>query len=371
LFAESSDADLWRVEAEIYTRQQRLREIWSGSMPNGTIKFFNAAKGFGFVTPDEGGKDVYVPAASVTSAGLPTLKAGQPISFDVEPDGKGAKAVGLKLISRPQPQKAPPREQPENPPESQADRQLTFYQDPSWDKAAGILAELRNAGHEPCVVDYMTAPPVRDELKRLSVLLRSAGQSLVKRYDPLFLALNLDDRFISENDYWDAIVEHPSLINGPLVAVGARASICQSKDAMKAFLAADSSRDAAGAPEKKGISERLLRLMGGASPASLPEREKAPSNAEVVPFKKVRDEGKLVVLKKATPKVEPKAEPEPEPKPEPKVVAKIAVRPKPKAAVKPKTVKPVKTKAKAAAPKPKKAVKAAPRKTVRKAARAR
>ena len=335
-------------------------------MPNGTIKFFNAAKGFGFVTPDEGGKDVYVPSASVTSAGLSTLKAGQPISFDVEPDGKGAKAVALKLISRPQPQKVP-KDQPEKPSESSL--QPTFYHDPSWDKAAGILAELRNAGHDPRLVDYVTSPPTRDELKRLSGLLRSGGQSLVRRYDPLFLALNLDDRFISENDYWDAIVEHPSLINGPLVAIGARACVCQSKEAMKAFLAADSSRDAGGAPEKKGISERLLRLMGGASPASLPAPEKPLPSAEIVPFKKLRDEAKPSVLKIAKPRVEPKLESKAEPKPEPRSAAKIAI--KPKAAAKPKAVKPAKTKAKAATLKAKKPVKAAPRKPVRKAVRAR
>src|SRR6201999_1229323 len=270
------------------TRPQRLRDFGQESMPNGIIKFFNAAKGFGFVTPDEGGKDVYVPAASVTSAGLATLKAGQPISFDVEPDGKGAKAVGLKLISRPQPQK-PQRELPPKVPELQADTQLTFYHDPSWEEAEGILAELRGAGQEPRIVDYAATPPTRDELKRLSMLLRSGGQSLVRRYDPLFLALNLDDRFISENDYWDAIVEHPTLINGPLVAVGARAGICQSRAAMKAFLSADTSRDSGGAPEKKGISDRLLRLMGGASPASLPEREKPVPSVEVVPVKKSED----------------------------------------------------------------------------------
>jgi CspA family cold shock protein len=340
-------------------------------MPNGIIKFFNAAKGFGFVTPDEGGKDVYVPAQSVTSAGLPTLKAGQPISFDVEPDGKGAKAVGLKLISRPQPQKAP-RELPPQAPEIQVDTQLTFYHDPSWDEAAEILAELRGAGQEPRIVDYAATPPTRDELKHLSVLLRSGGQSLVRRYDPLFLALNLDDRFISENDYWDAIVEHPTLINGPLVAVGARAGICQSRDAMKAFLAADSSRDSGGAPEKKGISDRLLRLMGGASPASLPERERPIPSVQIAPVKKSEDAPKPILLKKVSvkPRLEPKPEskPEPGPKPEPKKAAK------PKAAAKPKLAKVVKAKPKpkaAPAPKPKKATKAVARKPARKAARTR
>ena len=73
-------------------------------MPSGTVKFFNDAKGFGFVTLDEGGKDVFLPAVSVTSSGLPGLKAGQRISFDVQPDSKGPKAVDLKLLAGPAPE---------------------------------------------------------------------------------------------------------------------------------------------------------------------------------------------------------------------------------------------------------------------------
>ena len=68
-------------------------------MSNGTVKFFNAAKGFGFITPDGGGKDVFVPANSVSSAGVSNLKAGQRVSFETEPDSKGPKAVGLKVLA--------------------------------------------------------------------------------------------------------------------------------------------------------------------------------------------------------------------------------------------------------------------------------
>ena len=66
------------------------------------------------------------------------------------------------------------------------------------------------------VLTYTVTPPARDELKRLSFLLREADQSLVRRYDRLFLELQLDDRFIAENEFWTAIVEHPLLINGPV-----------------------------------------------------------------------------------------------------------------------------------------------------------
>lgn len=64
----------------------------------GTVKFFNADKGFGFITPSNGGKDVFVHISAVQQSGLDTLVDGQKVSFDVEPDrsGKGPKAVNLK-----------------------------------------------------------------------------------------------------------------------------------------------------------------------------------------------------------------------------------------------------------------------------------
>src|SRR5258706_15402506 len=67
-------------------------------MIKGTVKFFNNAKGFGFIPPDDGGKDVFVPAATITQSGTPRLKAGQRVSFETEPDPKGPKAVRLTLL---------------------------------------------------------------------------------------------------------------------------------------------------------------------------------------------------------------------------------------------------------------------------------
>ena len=62
----------------------------------GVVKFFNTAKGFGFITPESGGKDVFVHATAVESAGMRSLNEGQRVSFDVQPDARGSKAVNLK-----------------------------------------------------------------------------------------------------------------------------------------------------------------------------------------------------------------------------------------------------------------------------------
>jgi len=65
---------------------------------NGTVKFFNASKGFGFITPDDGGKDVFVHVTAVERSDIGVLNDGMRVSFETEPDkrGKGPKAVDLR-----------------------------------------------------------------------------------------------------------------------------------------------------------------------------------------------------------------------------------------------------------------------------------
>jgi CspA family cold shock protein len=60
-------------------------------MTIGTVKFFNTSKGFGFISPEGGGKDVFVHATAVEAAGMRTLQEGQKVSFDVVPDARGRK----------------------------------------------------------------------------------------------------------------------------------------------------------------------------------------------------------------------------------------------------------------------------------------
>jgi cold shock protein len=69
-------------------------------MATGTVKFFNADKGFGFITPDNGGKDVFVHISDVERSGMSTISDGQKVSFETEADkrGKGDKAVNLQAM---------------------------------------------------------------------------------------------------------------------------------------------------------------------------------------------------------------------------------------------------------------------------------
>jgi CspA family cold shock protein len=292
-------------------------------MIKGTVKFFNNAKGFGFITPDDGGKDVFVPAATITQSGSGRLKAGQRVSFETEPDPKGPKAVRLTLLDEPLRDVAP-REMPkeiardmpavrDTRPVAAPRAAVTLYHDPADDESADILDALRDAGHEPRLVDVIVTPPTRDELKRLSLLLREVDQSLVRRYDSLFLELQLDDRFISESEFWQGIAEHPQLINGPVIATANKARVARSVHDVQSFLG----QDVPPPPKTKGLSARMTAMMNG-HPVPPP-----PPKVEVKEVKKAE--------KVEAPKPAPKIISEPEAK-----VKKAPIAAKPvKAAAKP------------------------------------
>ena len=65
-------------------------------MPTGTVKWFNNAKGYGFILPDQGGEDLFVHYTSIVMEGYKTLKAGQVVTFDVVKGGKGLHATNIQ-----------------------------------------------------------------------------------------------------------------------------------------------------------------------------------------------------------------------------------------------------------------------------------
>jgi CspA family cold shock protein len=79
------------------THVARAQPPWfkGNQMTIGTVKFFNASKGFGFISPEGGGKDVFVHVSAVEAAGMRTLSEGQKVNFDIQPDARGSKASNL------------------------------------------------------------------------------------------------------------------------------------------------------------------------------------------------------------------------------------------------------------------------------------
>jgi cold shock protein len=76
-----------------------MAEGTAGMRRNGTVKFFNKDKGFGFIAPEGGGKDVFVHVSAVQRGGIPWLEEGMRISFGIIEDqrGRGPQATELQL----------------------------------------------------------------------------------------------------------------------------------------------------------------------------------------------------------------------------------------------------------------------------------
>jgi CspA family cold shock protein len=65
-------------------------------MATGTVKWFNDAKGFGFVTPEDGGNDLFAHFSAIQGSGFKTLKEGQKVAFDVVKGPKGLQAANIR-----------------------------------------------------------------------------------------------------------------------------------------------------------------------------------------------------------------------------------------------------------------------------------
>ncbi|WP_417666764.1 cold-shock protein [Roseibium sp.] len=68
-------------------------------MKNGTVKFFDSTRGFGFITPDDGAKDVFIHISALQQSGIETVVEGQKLTFNTEQDARGrSNAIGIQTV---------------------------------------------------------------------------------------------------------------------------------------------------------------------------------------------------------------------------------------------------------------------------------
>ena len=83
-------------------------------MPNGTVKFFNEHKGYGFIQPDEGGNDAFVHISAVERAGMRSLRENQRVAYELQQDQRGkTSAVNLQALDDSAPAQGSSDEAPE------------------------------------------------------------------------------------------------------------------------------------------------------------------------------------------------------------------------------------------------------------------
>jgi CspA family cold shock protein len=90
------ETDFWRFSA--LTRVIRDGPLKGNAMATGTVKWFNDAKGFGFITPEGGGADLFAHFSAIQSSGFKTLQENQKVEFDVVSGPKGLQAANIKPI---------------------------------------------------------------------------------------------------------------------------------------------------------------------------------------------------------------------------------------------------------------------------------
>jgi len=102
---------------------------------------------------------------------------------------------------------------------------ITIYHNPRCSKSRQTLQLLREHGIEPTIVEYLKQPPSASRIKQLLKMLHMNPRDLMRKKEADYGALNLDDSKLSADALIKAMVEHPALIERPIVVAGEKAAL--------------------------------------------------------------------------------------------------------------------------------------------------
>ncbi|HEX5961265.1 MAG TPA: arsenate reductase (glutaredoxin) [Rhodanobacteraceae bacterium] len=117
-----------------------------------------------------------------------------------------------------------------------SNRTITIWHNPRCSKSRGTLELLRERGIEPTVVDYRKAPPGAAEIERTLGLLGMEPRALMRKGEPAYTELGLDDPKLTRRQLIDAIAAHPVLIERPIVFANGKAAIGRPPESVLAIL---------------------------------------------------------------------------------------------------------------------------------------
>lgn len=104
---------------------------------------------------------------------------------------------------------------------------VTIYHNPACGTSRNTLAMIRASGIEPTIVEYLNTPPNREKLSELITQMRMTPRELLREKDTPYRDLGLDDLTLSDSALLDAMLQHPILINRPIVVTAKGTKLCR------------------------------------------------------------------------------------------------------------------------------------------------
>lgn len=113
---------------------------------------------------------------------------------------------------------------------------ITIYHNPKCGTSRNVLGKIRDAGHEPKVIEYLKTPPSRTEMQNLLKAMKMTPRQILRRSGTPYDELNLDNEALTDDDILDALGQHPILMQRPVVVTKKGTALCRPADKLDALL---------------------------------------------------------------------------------------------------------------------------------------